>query len=150
MKICKRRKRKKRKRKKMLFCDPLECFLRENKVKSVSGAQILNDPRVWDSHNIPPMIKMLNINMIQRGTWEKGLGIMIGRCSPDRQHGKLDGHPENVGCSFFSYTNDELRDCRITQISDANTKHGQGKTTNLHITVILGATLHKEDREKQW
>ena len=33
---------------------------------SVSGAQILNNPWVWYSYNIPPMIKMLNQNMIQR------------------------------------------------------------------------------------
>ena len=31
-----------------------------------------------------------------------------------------------------------------TQTRGANTKHGQGKTIDLHFTVILGATLHKE------
>ena len=30
---------------------------------------------------------------------------MIGRCSLDSQHGRLDGHPANVGCSLFRYTN---------------------------------------------
>ena len=34
---------------------------------------------------------------------------MIGRCSPSSQHGRPDRHPENVGCSFFRYKNDELR-----------------------------------------
>ena len=31
-----------------------------------------------------------------------------------------------------------------------NTKRDLGKTTNLHYFVILGATLHKEDIEKDW
>ena len=34
---------------------------------------------------------------------------MIGRCSLDSQNGKHDRHPENVGCSFFRYANDDLR-----------------------------------------
>ena len=55
------------------------------------------------------MIKMLNQNMTQRGTQATGLGVMIGRCSPDCQHGRPDSHPANVGYSFFRYTNDNLR-----------------------------------------
>ena len=55
------------------------------------------------------MIKMLNQNMTPRGTQATGLGVMIGRCSPDIQHGRPSGHPANVGCLFFRYTNDELR-----------------------------------------
>ena len=52
---------------------------------------------------------MLNQNMTQRGTQATGLGVMIGRCSPDSQRGRAEGHPANVGCSFFRYTNDDLR-----------------------------------------
>ena len=47
--------------------------------------------------------------MTQRGTQAKGLEVMIGRCSPDSQHGRPDRYPANVGCSIFRYTNDELR-----------------------------------------
>ena len=78
------------------------CFL----VTFVSGAQIINNPWVWYSHNIPPMIKMSNYNITQRGT--TGLGVMIGRCSPDSQQGRPDRHPANVGCSFFKYMNDDV------------------------------------------
>ena len=34
---------------------------------------------------------------------------MIGSCSPDRLFGRTNCHPANVGCSFFRYTNDDLR-----------------------------------------
>ena len=34
---------------------------------------------------------------------------MIGRCSPDSHHGRPDRHPTNVGCSFFRYINDDIR-----------------------------------------
>ena len=46
--------------------------------------------------------------MTQRGTQVTGSGVMIGRCSPDSQHGRSN-HPANVGLSFFRYTNDDLR-----------------------------------------
>ena len=36
------------------------------------------------------------------------------------------------------------------QIRDINTAYGQGKTTSLHYTAILGATLHKENIWKEW
>ena len=36
------------------------------------------------------------------------MGVMIGRCSPDSQHGRPDRHPTNVGCSFFGYINDDV------------------------------------------
>ena len=72
----------------------------------MSGAQILNNPWFWYSHNIPPMIKISNHNITQRGTQATGLGVMIGRCSPDSQHVRSDRHPANVGCSFFRYTNE--------------------------------------------
>ena len=48
---------------------------------------------------------MSNHNITQRRTQATGLGVIIGRCSPDSQHGRTDRHPTNVGCSFFRYTN---------------------------------------------
>ena len=36
-------------------------------VTSVSSAQIKNNPWVWYSHNIPPIIEMSNINITKRG-----------------------------------------------------------------------------------
>ena len=76
-------------------------------VTSVSSAQIKNNPYVWYSHNIPPMIKMSNLNITKRGTHATGLSVMISRCSHDSQHGRLDRHPANVGCSFFRYMKDD-------------------------------------------
>ena len=78
-------------------------------VTSVSGAQIINNPWARYSPIIPPMIKMSNHNITQRGTQATGLGVMIGRCSPDSQHGRPDRHPTNVGCSFFRYINDDVK-----------------------------------------
>ena len=46
-------------------------------------------------------------NITQCGTQATGLGVMIGRCSPDCQHGRPDRHPTNAGCSFFRYINDD-------------------------------------------
>ena len=37
------------------------------------------------------------------------LGVMIGRCSLDSQHGRPGRHPPNVGCSLFRYTNSDLK-----------------------------------------
>ena len=77
-------------------------------VTSVSGAQIINNPWARYRHIIPPMIKMSNHNITQCGTQATGLSVMIGRCSPDDQHGRPGGHPTNVGCSFFRYINDDV------------------------------------------
>ena len=55
------------------------------------------------------MIKMSNHNITQRGTQATGLGIMIGKCSPDSQHRRPDLHPANVRFSFFRYMNDVVR-----------------------------------------
>ena len=77
-------------------------------VASVTGAQIINNPWARYSYIIPPIIKMSNHNITQRGTQATGLGIMIGRCSPDSQHGRPDRHPTNVSCSFFNYINDNV------------------------------------------
>ena len=58
---------------------------------------------------ILPMIKMSNYNITQRGTQATVLGVMISRCSRDSQHRRPDRHPTNVGCSFISYINDDVR-----------------------------------------
>ena len=42
------------------------------------------------------------------GPQATGLGVMIGRCSPDSQHGRTNRHPTNVGGSFFRYINDDV------------------------------------------
>ena len=55
------------------------------------------------------MIKISNLNITQRETPATGLGVMIARCFPDIQHGISDRHPANVGCYFFRYINDHLR-----------------------------------------
>ena len=76
-------------------------------VTSMSGAQIINNSWARYSHIIPPMLKMSNHNITQCGTQATGLGVMIGRCSPDSQHGRPGRHPTNFGCSFFRYVNDD-------------------------------------------
>ena len=55
-------------------------------VTSVSGALEINNPWVWDSHNISSMIKMLNPYMTKRETQLISLGFLIVRCSPDSQY----------------------------------------------------------------
>ena len=51
---------------------------------------------------------MSNHNITQRGTQATGLGITIGKCSLDSQHGRPNRHPANVGCSsFFMYMNND-------------------------------------------
>ena len=55
------------------------------------------------------MIKMSNLNITQCGTRATGLCVMIGRCSPETQHGRFDRHLANVGVSLFRYMNDEPR-----------------------------------------
>ena len=52
---------------------------------------------------------MSNSNITPHGTQASGLGVTIGRCSLDSQHGRYDCHPANVGCSLFRYTNGDLR-----------------------------------------
>ena len=67
----------------LLLCDQLKISLTlENKVRSVSGGQILNSYWIWYSHNISPMIKMSNQNITQCRTKETGVYVMIGRYSP--------------------------------------------------------------------
>ena len=52
---------------------------------------------------------MSNSYFTQRGAQNSALGVMIDRCSLDSQHGWLDRHPANVGCSLFRYTNSDLK-----------------------------------------
>ena len=52
---------------------------------------------------------MSNSNITQRGSQASGLGVMIGRCSPDSQHERLVRYPANVGCSLFRHKNGDLR-----------------------------------------
>ena len=79
--------------------------------------------------------------MTQRVTQATGLGFIISRGSINSQHWRPDRHPANVGCSFFSYANDDLKN---TTTRDLNAKHVLGKSTNRHYTAILVVTLHKE------
>ena len=53
------------------------------------------------------MIKMSNSYFTQRGAQDSDLGVMIGRCSLDSQHGRPSRHPTNVDCSLFRYTNND-------------------------------------------
>ena len=111
----------------------------EHLVTFVTDAQISNNPWVSYSYHILPMVKISSQNITQRETKTRGLGDMSSRCSPDCCDGGSNRHPVNVGCSFFKYTNDGLS-------HHTNQRHQHRKCvreTNLHFTVILGATLHK-------
>ena len=85
------------------------------------------------------MIKMSNLNITKRGTQATGLGIMIGRCSPDSQRGRSSRHLANVGCSLFRYLNDD-----ICKHNGQRPKHKTWTREDLHYTAIFGATLHEE------
>ena len=74
--------------------------------------------------------------MTKRGTQVTGLGIMIGRSSPESQHGRLDWNLANAGFSLFRYTNDNLNNYTN---QNTNAEIGLQKITNLHFTVILRA-----------
>ena len=52
---------------------------------------------------------MSNNNITKRGTQATGLGVMIGRCFPDSQHGRPARHPMNAGCLLSSTKNDDVR-----------------------------------------
>ena len=75
-----------------------------------------------------------------------GLGVMIGRGSPDSQHGRPI---VTLRMLAVLLSGTQITILGSTQIRDTNTKHGLGKTTNLHNPAILGATLHKEDIGKE-
>ena len=67
---------------------------------------------------------------------DPGSGVMIGRCSLDSEHGRSNRHPANVGCSFFRYTNGDLRN-----LINQRPKRKALKTNNLHYTAILGVMM---------
>ena len=61
------------------------------------------------------MIKMLNQNMIQGGTQATWDPVIIGWCSPNSRHRRLDGHLVNVGCFFFSGTRVPIKETTQNQ-----------------------------------
>ena len=84
---------------------------------------------------------MLNQNLTLRGTQTTGLGVMVGSCSPDRQHKRFNHHPVNVACFFFRYPNNELRNH-----TNQRQKHKTWTNNKIRLALLcfLGATLHKE------
>ena len=113
----------------------------------VSGVPILNNSWVWYSHNIQPMIYQLsNRNITQRRTQASRPGCHDQQVLPGLPTWGPNQHPVDVGCSFFRYTNEDPTNL-------TNQRHKQRKwsreRTNLHLGVILGATLHKEDIGKE-
>ena len=80
--------------------------------------------------------------IIQHGTQTYCLGIMIGRCSLNSQHGGPDRYPVNVGCYNPRYTNNDLSD----QTTQTPTEKWTRKTTKMLFIVIL--ILTKEGIEK--
>ena len=50
--------------------------------------------------------KITKRSIIQNEAQTISLGVMIGRCTLDSQHGRFDRHPATVGWSSFRYTND--------------------------------------------
>ena len=74
---------------------------------------------------------MSNSYFTQRGAQDSGLGVMIGRCSLDSQHGRPVSHPANVGCSLFRYTNSDLKN-RTNQRPKRKTQTRQDNQLALH------------------
>ena len=85
----------------------MSSLTKEYLVTSMMGAQILRNPWVWYSLYILLIIKMSNLTITKCGTQTIDLGAMVGRCSPDSQHGETFRHSANVGCSCFRYTNND-------------------------------------------
>ena len=73
---------------------------------------------------------MSNSYFTQRGTQDSDLGVMIGRCSLDSQHGRDLIVILRMLAVLFSGTQITARWTPPTR--DPNGKHGLGKTTNLH------------------
>ena len=86
------------------------------------------------------MIKMSKQNITQRGSQATGLGAIFGRCSPHSQHRRPERHPENVGCSFFRYTNDDLRN-HTNQRRKHKTWTREDNQLALHCNFISNPTL---------
>ena len=74
---------------------------------------------------------MLYQNMTQRGTQATSLSKMIDKYSPDRHAERPDRHPAKVGCSFFRYANDDLRN-RTNQRRKHKTRTREDNQLSLH------------------
>ena len=114
-------------------------------VTSVSGTQIINNPWVWYSLNIPPLIRMSNHNITKPRpqalvSWSAG-ALLIA---------KMGDLIVILRMLAVFYTSTWMTMLWTTMIRDLNAKHRLGKTINLHYTAILGATLHKENIGKEW
>ena len=75
------------------------------------------------------MIKMPNRNIPPLGPLTIAQGILFGRCFPDSQHKGI--------ISLL------IMLAEYAQTRDTNIENGLGKTTNLHLIVILEATQQK-------
>ena len=75
------------------------------------------------------MIKISNHNIAKHGTRATDLGVMIGRCSLDSQHGRPDVILRMLA-ALFSGT--RMTTLRTTTIREHNARHGLWKTTVLH------------------
>ena len=111
----------------------------------MTGAQILNNSWVWYRHNIIPMIKMSN-RKITQGAETTGLGVTIVGCSPNSQHEDQIVILKILAILFSRNTNDDISN--HTNQGHQH-KNGRGKTTKMHLSVIFGATQHKEDIGKE-
>ena len=92
------------------------------------------------------MIKMSNHIITKRGTQVICLGVMIGSCSLDNQHGRPNRHPANVGYSLFRYMCGDVRN-HNDQRSKRKTWAREDNQLALHC--FLRSTLHKEDIRKE-
>ena len=87
---------------------------------------------------------MSNSYFTQRGAHDSALGVMIGRCSLDSQHGRLDSHPANVGCSLFRYTNSDLKNPTNQR---PKRKTWTREDNQLALRCYFKSNLHKEEME---
>ena len=75
---------------------------------------------------------MTNYNIIQYGTQITDLGIMIGRCSLNSQHGRSNGILQMlVNLISGTQTMTEV----TTQFRDTGRRNEQGKATKMCLTV---------------
>ena len=120
-------------------------------VTSVSGAQIVNNPWVWYSHNIPPMIKcqiqILHNVGLRTQTWVSwSAGVLLIANMEDRI--------VILWMLAVLFSGTQIVTKGTTPTKDLNSKHGQGKQPTLpptlHYTVILGVIQYKKDTGKEW
>ena len=72
--------------------------------------------------------KITNPNPDHHGTQMTEVSVMLGRCSGNNQHGGIDQHPANVGCSYFRHTSNNA-------FERHQRKNGQEKTKKMLFTV---------------